>query len=58
MTKLIFLLCIQLVILKEINSREIKTGYEKYTTYKVGKLNIILTAPHGGSLKPDTIGSK
>ena len=34
-----------------VSSENIRTGFNKFVSYYVGNMNLIITAPHGGYLK-------
>ncbi|XP_068105391.1 uncharacterized protein [Hyperolius riggenbachi] len=47
-----------LFFLDTSEAQEVIFGQNKYIEYHVGNLNLILTAPHGGSLTPSSIPSR
>ena len=40
-----------LVACEIVSSENIRTGFNKFVSYYVGNMNLIITAPHGGYLK-------
>ena len=48
----IFLLCFPIVLISNLDIRSDANGF---ISYNVGNMNLIITAPHGGSRRVSTI---
>ncbi|KAM4694229.1 uncharacterized protein O3C94_004664 [Discoglossus pictus] len=57
-SKMLLMVFLLHFFLARIKTQDILYGEKKYTEYRVGNMNLIITVPHGGSLAPSSIPSR
>jgi hypothetical protein len=52
------LVLLAIVSYQSISAQSVLNGYKNYTQLSLGNINIIISAPHGGSLRPVDIANR